>query len=202
MQVSKIQFSREELNLAGNAEWILTKNGIIAKVMSLFGELADEYRSIVEKQIKWLPEQTAMYAPKISRGEQYCGLPYVILDYPRIFSKEDVFAVRTMFWWGNYFSLTLHLKGEYKNAMQDTIARQVDFFSANEFLIAISENEWQHDVSGEEYVSVRGSEILVQERVVENKFVKLTRTWSLEQANQLSGLLANEFSKLLKVITT
>ena len=60
-----------------------------------------------------LPEEVLIQSPKISRGENYNGLPYVMLDYPRCFGKEDVFAMRTMFWWGNFFSITWHLKGKY-----------------------------------------------------------------------------------------
>ena len=49
--------------------------------------------------------------PKIAKGENYLQLPYVLLDYPRCFDKENIFAIRTMFWWGNFFSITLHLSG-------------------------------------------------------------------------------------------
>ena len=52
---------------------------------------------------------------KISKGENM-GLPWVMLDYPRLFGQEDVLAIRTMFWWGHCFSVTLHLKGRYYGA--------------------------------------------------------------------------------------
>ena len=53
-------------------------------------------------------------SPKISKGENYKGLPWLVLDYPRYFNKEDIFAIRTLFWWGNFFSITLHISGKYK----------------------------------------------------------------------------------------
>src|SRR5436189_6462548 len=36
---------------------------------------------------------------KISKGENYLGYPWQILDYPRVFEKENVFAFRTLCWW-------------------------------------------------------------------------------------------------------
>jgi hypothetical protein len=32
-----------------------------------------------------------------------------------------VFAIRTMFWWGNFFSVTLHMKGNYREHFQEKL---------------------------------------------------------------------------------
>ena len=50
-----------------------------------------------------IPRGENAYSGKISRGENYRGLPYLILDYPAYFSQKDIFAFRTMFWWGHFF---------------------------------------------------------------------------------------------------
>ena len=143
MQTSKIQYSTEELKLAENSDLILTKNRIVKKTIALFASLAEEYRSISIKYQAQLPSEIFEHSPKISRGEQYLELPYVMLDYPRVFSKEDVFAIRSFFWWGNYFSITLHLKGMREDGMRPTLPRhrsvtpkrtqqQVDFYATVE----------------------------------------------------------------------
>ena len=61
-----------------------------------------------------MPEVIKTSTPKISKGENYKDLPYVMLDYPRCFQKEKTIAIRTFFWWGNFFSINLQLSGEYK----------------------------------------------------------------------------------------
>ncbi len=38
-----------------------------------------------------------------------------MLDYPRAFGRDSIFACRTFFWWGRFFSLTLHLAGRSWN---------------------------------------------------------------------------------------
>ena len=202
MQVSKIQFSQEELNLAENAEWILTKNGIIGKIMSVFGALADEYRKILEDKLALLPAETSSFSPKISRGEQYRGLPYVMLDYPRIFSKEDVFAVRSFFWWGNYMSLTLHLKGEYKDLFAENLSKGMQFFSEENYSVAVSDDEWRHDFETENYTPVKGAELLFGEITKKKEFIKLAKCWSIAQANQMELLFASEFANVINVLTT
>ena len=42
----------------------------------------------------FLPAEMLFHSPKISKGENYKGLPYVMLDYPRCFGKTDIFAIR------------------------------------------------------------------------------------------------------------
>jgi hypothetical protein len=110
---TKIHLSILETELIQNKEWILTKRKIIEKVYLLFGSTHDSYKEILKNE-QLLPEpHYKNITGKISKGENYHGLPYVILDYPALFSKEDIFAVRTMFWWGNFFSISLHLSGKY-----------------------------------------------------------------------------------------
>ena len=78
MNEAKIQLSPEELDLAENGDWILTKNAIIGKVYLLFGNLAEKMRVELDK-INWRGTLIKT-SPKISKGENYNGLPYVILD--------------------------------------------------------------------------------------------------------------------------
>ena len=200
MQTSKILFSEEELMRAENSEWILTKNRIIKKIMSLFGDLCEVYVQLT-KEYSTLPSELISQSPKISRGEQHRGLPYVMLDYPRIFSKENVFAVRTFFWWGNYFSLTLHLKGIYKNQYQQKILENVDLLSKHNFFLAVSENEWRQDFEEENYVPLEGWEPgLLKKNILQKEFLKIAVRWPLHKGNHLNSLAREQFSILLEVI--
>ena len=116
---ANVSLSAFEKQLVTDASWILTKNNIIQKLFVLFGELSETWQS--NTVLQQLPSAINEIPPKISKGENYEGLPYVMLDYPRCFSKEDVFAIRTFFWWGNFFSITLHLKGKYKEQFEQVI---------------------------------------------------------------------------------
>src|SRR4051794_24734884 len=108
----KTSLSKYEQKLVTDAEILIAKNSIIQKVYALFGKLAEDYRAIM-LGTDWTVVNDLH--PKISRGENYRGLPYVILDFPRNFGKEDVFAIRSFFWWGNFFSITLQLEGSFFN---------------------------------------------------------------------------------------
>src|SRR5580692_9155775 len=138
---AKVLFSAEEMRLVSDPAWILTKNSAVRKVVEGFGELSGERRGI-------LPVEGAGRAwgdPRISKGEQYKGLPWVMLDYPRIFGKEDILAIRTMFWWGHYFSVTLHLKGKYLRTYLPVILSKREDLERAGFGPGTSDDEWEHE---------------------------------------------------------
>ena len=136
MDATKIHLSAKEIQLAGNTRIILTKNRIMEKTRVLLGYLQSEYReSLVQSE---LPPDLVKSSPKISRGENYKGLPWLVLDYPRRFGAENIFAIRTMFWWGNFFSITLHLSGELKAQVEDKLIASFKSLRKNGFSICMN----------------------------------------------------------------
>ena len=115
MNPAKIRLSLNEMELVTNAEWILTKNGIMRKAWQMLEELQQYQQDLISTYQDKMPAEALRVPAKISKGENYRGLPYLVLDYPRFFEKENAFAIRTMFWWGHFFSITLHLSGTMKS---------------------------------------------------------------------------------------
>src|SRR5215510_10733018 len=114
MDTAKIRLSPDEEALINRTDWILTKNKILEKVKHLLSELQSS-QTLTLQGISTVPHKLIESSPKISKGENYKGLPWLVLDYPRLFNKESFFAIRTLFWWGNFFSTTLHISGNYKD---------------------------------------------------------------------------------------
>ena len=147
---AKIHLSEKEMALVTNSEWILDKQNVIRIVYDMFGILNEEYRKQLT-QCDHLPITLRNDSGKIFKGENYLGLPYVILDHPAHFSKTDVFAIRTMFWWGNYFSITLHVSGIYKDRINEGYSKVLELLKEKEFSICVNNEEWHHELSSENY---------------------------------------------------
>src|SRR5688500_11464948 len=152
IESAKIQFSAEEMELLKNCDWILTKNRIIEKLSAGLEQLAVKVRNELLAYYPLISEQLLAAGYKVSRGEKYQGLPYLMLDFPRIFGKEDVLAIRVLFWWGKFFSITLHTKGKY--AVR--IAKLLDAakHDDDELLVSFSGDEWNHDLAHEDYLQL------------------------------------------------
>lgn len=196
MDVAKLTLSEEELRLVMDPGVILTKNAIIGKVYFLFGELSD----MMSRELI-LPAEVTAISPKISKGEFYQGLPYVMLDHPRYFTTEHVIAIRTFFWWGNFFSVTLHLKGKYQLMYSRSLANQFDKLAARQYAIAICESEWQHHTGTEDYRSLQGMGPEEFEGIIrKHPFVKLSRSFPLEQWDDMPDQLRNAQQELGRII--
>lgn len=152
--VAKIQFSPPEMDLMCNAGIILAKNKVLHGIRSLFEELEDNLVKQGYYTDNEYLKQLFTAAPKISRGEQYLGLPYFVLDYPRQFDAVNIFAIRTLFWWGHEFSSTLHLAGNYKQELQEQIASAYAMLAKHRYFVGVNEDPWQHHFGEDNYLPV------------------------------------------------
>jgi len=194
---TKIQLSAFEMDLLNNSEWILTKNRIVKKAQRLLEDVqANILRHIKESSVN-LPAEVIAISPKISRGENYLGLPWLMLDYPRYFEKEKIFAIRTMFWWGNFFSTTLHLSGDYKKRCSAAIVQAYQALCQNEFHTCIHEDQWHHYFEKENYLPVRNfTPGEFEDHINERSFVKLSRQLSFLEWNNAPDLLSQSFKRI------
>lgn len=186
--MANVKLSLAEMELVNNAEWILTKNRIIEKVYALFGHLSEQYKTHASNA--GIPEEVLKQSPKISRGEFYEGLPWVMLDYPRYFKEENFFAIRTFFWWGNFFSITLQLKGRY----QQYFALLYPFLQQEEWFVCVNEAEWQHHFGANNYCPL--SAITLTE-AMELPFIKLAKKLNLSEWESAEKKLADAFHQLI-----
>jgi hypothetical protein len=153
MAEAKLTLSEEELALASDASLMLLKNSVIEKVNQLFGRLSVAQPEVISPLQREL--EAALEVPaKISRGESYRALPYLVLDYPRYFRPHDVMAIRTMFWWGNFFSVTLHLKGNYREHFSERILSRRQRIGELGFFACIAPEEWEHHFGEDNYLPV------------------------------------------------
>jgi hypothetical protein len=199
MNAAKIQLSPDELLLVQNGQWILTKNAIIQKVYLLFGSLAEEIKN--ERAKNNLPPEVLQTTPKISKGENYKGLPYVMLDYPRLFTKENVFAVRTFFWWANYFSITLHLKGRYKEKFVGAVQKNIFLLTENNFYLSITEDEWHHDIDEQNYILLNDlKDDLKQKHFLQSSVLKISTKINLDKWNESETRLLHLYEVIVKCL--
>jgi hypothetical protein len=200
MNEAKIRLSAKEAELVQNAEFILTKNAIIIKAKQLLESVMEEQLDLL-RTARSIPIEIKSFAPKISKGENYQGLPYLILDHPRFFNLPDIFAIRTFFWWGHFFSVTLQLAGKYKSLYQTSILGSYDQLHKNEVSYCINEDPWEHHFEKHNYVLV--SEInktFFAEKIHDSSFIKLSKKYPLQHWNNATQLLTDDFKMFLEMI--
>jgi hypothetical protein len=197
------QLTNEEKALIDDAGLIYMKNSALQKVMELLGRLQEEMAQHPATSAFVFPEGCMENGGKISKGERYKDLPYSILDYPRFFSREAVFACRTMFWWGHYFSFTLHLAGEIKEKYVNVIANAWSLLATHEFQIYMQEDPWEHDFGNGNYKLV--SAMQAQEfahHIYQLPFIKLAKPYKLALWEKIIPGVITDYTLLLQILSS
>ena len=195
---AKIQLSETEMQLVTNSDWIFAKQEIIKKIYALFGELNEAMKKRLAAH-PYLPTEATTGIGKITKGENYLGLPYVILDQPSLFSKNDILAIRTMFWWGNYFSITLHVSGKYKEMLSDNYEGALRFLQERDFLICINKDEWEHHFDRDNYKPAKA--VTVEElQITGSDFFKTGKTIPLTSWDNALPVLLIYFEEIIEFL--
>jgi len=199
IQQTKIQFLPAEMELVSSPDIILTKNAILQKIKSFFEEVQMKQQDILKKYSSQLLEEVIKISPKISRGENYKGLPWLVLDNPRHFQHNNIFAIRTMFWWGNFFSITLHVSGNNKNDLLKNLADNISLLAKNDFYIYNGTKEWEHDIDPDSYKKLSAiNEDELQKIISTNSFLKLAVKFTVESLEAVEDKLLRNYELLIK----
>jgi hypothetical protein len=197
MQGSKIRLSAAETELISNAEVILTKNSIIKKTVLLLSEVREGLLN--ETSIKGYELAPS---PKISKGENYSGLPYVILDYPRIAKDKNLFFIRSMFWWGNFFSSTLQLSGYYKMAYKIKLKEGYEALSEQHYFIGVSDDPWMHHFGEDNYKKISSLSKETFAAILETApHIKIAAYWPLSDWDSAASKLKESWKLLIGLVT-
>ena len=192
--MSNVKLSDAELALACDANVLLTKNSIIHKVYDMFGSLSKTYTE--ETVRRQLPGDILKSSPKISRGENYLGLPWVMLDYPRYFSGHNIFSIRTMFWWGNYFSQFIFLKGEF--LPENIIERITEPSTGEQWFLCIGTDPWQHHFEATNMLGIATlTPQQINDQIRQCGFLKLGTKIPIERWESVENFMHTNFIKFL-----
>lgn len=174
---TKIQLSPAEMDLMCNASVILTKNKILQHVKTLLEDVQSEMQ---QTDFETGSAQNIFnILPKISKGENYQGLPYLVLDYPRIFAHSGTFAIRSMFWWGNFFSSTLHISGQFADTYRHSIKNNYQQLSRLNYYIGIHSDPWQHHFEESNYNKISTITETQFQNYCHQKHIKIAAKWPL-----------------------
>ena len=176
---------------------MITKKTVISKIHDLLEKTKKELElHLAHAQ---LPDRimSGFRPMKISRGENYRDLPYMVLDYPARFSKKDIFAYRTMFWWGNFFSCTLHLQGKSLLTYRSKILLNIDQLEKHAYYLCISDSPWQYHYGADNYKQLTISD---SNFIETSRFLKLSKKIKLDEWASLPEFSVSCLSNFLKIL--
>lgn len=194
-----MQLSDKEFKVLSDTEFLLTKVDVLAKIELLLVEVRNGLEFASRQSGFTFPFNANKPTGKISRGENYRNLPYMVLDYPAYFQKDNIFAFRTMFWWGNFFSCTLHLQGTFLNKYRDQLGKNIELMKAKNTFISVGISPWQYHYGSDNYAQINNSH---EEHVLTADFIKLSWRLDLERWKELPDFAKECLDIISKVVKT
>ncbi len=196
---AKITLSNKELSLIGNTEWILLKQKIYDKISMLFSDSSNYLKNEIIPMYDF-PPSALNKPPKISKGENYRQLPYIVLDYPGYFDRKDIFALRTLFWWGNFISINLHVAGNYLSGI-DLSSLDKDLENDFPLYISVAETQWEHYFGEDNYVLCKNLDKDDIHKMSKQKgFLKFALKFDLTDFERMSQNLEKGYKQIARLL--
>ncbi|MBX7204949.1 MAG: hypothetical protein K1X81_05960 [Bacteroidia bacterium] len=99
-----MHITSNEFELISNKTLIEQKQAAITNMVNRFHQLAATLRVELQKENLWNENLFGGRHHKVTKGENFHGFPFVVLDTPQLGGGEIKVALRTLFWWGHHFS--------------------------------------------------------------------------------------------------
>lgn len=193
------QPTQEELQILNDQRFLIVKQQLSEKIIAELAEIERTLHQELSSSTFPFPDGTFLRAGKISKGENYRSLPFFILDYPRLFTKGDAFAYRTMLWWGNEFSCTLHLAGrplhDLSNGLVNRLSREKKLF------FCIHDNPWEYHFEYTNYVPIENLTTKeIENHIKEHDFIKVSRKIPLDNWDEFGDFSLTTLRQFLKLL--
>jgi hypothetical protein len=193
------QPSDDEFAVLLDKNFLIQKNSISKSIQRMLAFIEGEIKEEIKKCSFPFPDDTFLKSGKISKGENYRGLPYFVLDYPRLFKDTDIFTFRTMLRWGHEFSCTLHLSGNSLKYIDDEVFSKLKQLEDSYF--CISSSPWEYHYESDNYILVSKLTVEVMKNHIEqHHFVKISRCISLNSWDFFPTFCLENLQKFLNLL--
>lgn len=180
-QNTKIIPTNAELEIASNTNFFDVKRELTAKIVLALEQFGEQL--LQEIIIPVFQKQGIERAGlKVSKGENFKGYPYIVLDCPRLYSTDTEVICRTIFRWGHGWSLHFTVQGK----TLASINHSLPFFLASlstDWLLYTGENIWEQDVDSIYFIPTPSmSETALCQTINRDEFFKIARQINLSEA--------------------
>ncbi len=195
-------FDDNETQLLFNTEVFPLKRKVNAKLFALFEHLKQQLKDTSEHKQFNFPPGTDAQAGKISRGENYDDFPWVLLDFPKRFHNNDIFALRTLFWYGHYFSCSFVVAGTCLETYRDALITNKNALEKQEIFLSVGGDPWDHAIEAPHFIALeKVSAEEMHRQSAEKGFIKLSLKIKSSEPEIVVGAVTEFYRRLLNILS-
>lgn len=178
-------FTTDDLALMRDAGLMARKEAVIGKVKSVLSAVKEALTSEIKDPSAYLaPDGTDFRQGQLAHGDQFHGLPWVYLDFPKYFSREAMFTFRSFFWWGHGFLFAWFLSGPLLDTYKAALIGRYDRLAetGNGVLrLSLAKDPWEwRQADGYALDLTRANRAAAEAALTTRPFLKLTESLGLD----------------------
>lgn len=194
-------FEPNELELIKSEAFFKTRKKIFDNICIQFQEINKNIEELKSQYDALFKQYQSPLNGKISKGENYDGCPYMVLDNPRIYLPNNILACRTMFMWGKYFVATFIFKQPEATKHLNLIVNFVNkHVSENDYLMT-GNAMWQHHITDDNYKLLSKIDLKNLEFILPLEHVKIVRVIPFTAQVDLQTQCMPFYKQCLGIIT-
>ncbi len=197
---NQLHFNDAEISLLYDAALFERKRIVNQKIFSHFENIRLSLKDTsLHKQFPF-PAGVDVIGGKISQGENYLGCPWVMLDFPKMFNKDAMFAFRTMFWYGHYLSASFLCSGAHAVTFLPNLIRGMHLLPPQTYF-SLHPDPWFHAIEPSGSMLITSlSPTLITAHVNEHGYFKLSRKWTGTDFNLMGKEVVMQYEKVLTAL--
>ncbi len=148
-------------------------------------------------QLEAIPSSYRNQNYKITRGENYKLMPYMVLDYPQIQDKEFKLVLRTLFWWGHFISCQLIVQ----TAQLHIEATAHNLAGKRKTRLCTGQDVWNHDCKSEAFTKLKHlSAEQIQTYLQQQSHLKLASAHHINTFNTFDSIAVKQYEQWMETL--
>lgn len=187
MRKSTINLTKHEIEMATDTFYPFMKQQIMDKMCNILDEVGQQVSSEVFAN-------TPIY--KVTKGENYKRLPYVVVDCPQLSGPHLPLACRTLFWWGYGFSFNLIIpQAKLANNAAYSLSQLEDW-------ILIGDHLWENEIDEQYYKQGLSQEAPYWQAHIQNQtYLRIACMHNLYQYGRINELAVKWYKERIQNLT-
>lgn len=178
----------EELKLIEDTHFFQTKAIVTRKIKAALNALHAGLREEIQSAAFLAPDGVDVETGQFVKGEHLLDFPYLYLDLPKLFTHQEKFTFRSLFWWGHHLVFAWILEGTHLSRYkQNLIDAYADLADQGLFLL-MTETPWEWRSAPIYVLEIRmDNREEVSRAVTSRTFLKIQRFVPFDHPSLLEG---------------
>lgn len=139
-------FTDHEIALLADDTFFPHKAVITQKLRNLLEQLREAFHTPLQDAHLLAPAGFSLESYQFVKGEHLEHFPYQYLDFPRFYTQEEKFAIRSLIWWGHHVVFSLIVEGGHIRQYKENVINRFGQIADRGIHLYLGSSlwEWKH----------------------------------------------------------